>query len=85
MREYRHFQFIVTYFIEKINDMSYPEPFVPETDLPAEKKILDIVNHCNAVFKDRLIKWNKTDEGSNFWSFMQDVWRRYLYKNKLSY
>lgn len=50
------------YFIEKINDMSYPEPFVPETDLPAEKKILDIVNNCNAVFKARLIEWKKRDD-----------------------
>ena len=30
-------------------------------------------------------EWNKTDEGSSFWSYVQDTWRRYLYKNKLPY
>ena len=29
--------------------------------------------------------WSATKEGSRFWSYVQDAWRRYLYKNKLSY
>lgn len=28
-------------------------------------------------------EWCKTNEGSRFWSYCQDAWRRYLYKNKL--
>ena len=47
--------------------------------------IYHVQNGNNNGLLSSAFDWSKTNEGSRYWSFMQDAWRRYLYKNNFSY
>ena len=83
------YKFLKTYEIEEKYVNNFLKYYGSRKKWTKDDMIAFIICHIQDGNAQGLIssafEWSKTNEGSRFWSFMQDTWRRYLYKNKLSY
>ena len=83
------YKFLKTYKIEEKYANNFFKFYSPRKKLTQDDMITFIICHAQNGDTHGLIssafEWSKTNEGSRFWLYVQDAWRRYLYKNKLSY
>ena len=83
------YKFLKTYKIEEKYVNNFLKYYGSRKKWTKDDMITFIICHAQNGDTHGLIssafEWSKTNEGSRFWSYVQDAWRRYLYKNKLSY
>ena len=83
------YKFLKTYKIEEKYVNNFLKYYGSRKNWTNDDMIRFIIIHIQARNYQGLIssafEWSRTNEGSRFWSYVQDAWRRYLYKNKLSY
>lgn len=83
------YKFLKTYKIEEKYVNNFLKYYGHRKKWTKDDMIVFIICHAQNGDTNGLISsafdWSKTNEGSRFWSRVQDAWRRYLYKNKLSY